>query len=218
MKPRSLDPRPQRAPFATHAGAKALRAALLALAVAGPGLAGGCAAAAPQVRVSGEFTPALARVFDDSVDYVENVDGLGGRVAAEFTRQINGLTRNADLIGEARVETVIQGQDQDGSRNYRMTAVITRSIRGALPEENRVQLRVSEGSVGFHTVAGKEERIGAGRFLLFVRWYEGSGGAIQAHWHLTPHSDVMVNRVRTTINEMTGSNPQEVIVRQDQNQ
>jgi hypothetical protein len=159
-------------------------------------LTGACGPTRAQIRPTSPFTPQLARLFDDSVDFVTDVEGLGGRVAADWQAQIDGLSRSSDLISEARIETVVLGTDVDGTRNYRLTAALSNVITGQAPEDNHVSLRVSEGQGGFNTVAGKEARLQSGRYILFVKWYTDGAGEVRAHWHLSPYTEALLARVR----------------------
>lgn len=175
----------------------------------------GCSSSRAQIRPTSPFTPQLARIFDDSVDYVQDVEGLGGRVAAEWESQIDSLSRTSDLIAEATIETVVLGTDVDGTRSYRLTAVITNPLVGQVPEDRRVALRVSEGQVGFNTVAGKEARLQSGHYLLFVKWYTDGAGEVQAHWHLSPRTDALLARVRRASGLQERLEGRERIVRQE---
>jgi hypothetical protein len=148
------------------------------------------------VRPSSPFTPAMAHLFDDAVDYVEDASGLGGRVAREWSSQIDGLSQNSDLIASVTIETVVQGTDADGSRSYRLVARVQDAIRGMAPEDGRVPLRVSQGQTGFTTVLGKEARLQSSRYVLFAKWYTDATNTVRAHWHLSPLSDSLVARVR----------------------
>jgi hypothetical protein len=160
--------------------------------------AAACGPSTRQIRPSSPFTAGMARLFDDSVDYVQDVEGLGGRVASDWEQQIDGLARGSDLMGVATIETVLQGQDENGTQIYRLTANLTDILHGDAPSDRHVQLRVSEGQAGFNTVAGKEERLQRGRYVLFVKWYTDGNGEVQAHWHLSPYSDSLMARVRHT--------------------
>jgi hypothetical protein len=157
----------------------------------------------------------MGRLFDDSVDYVQNVEGLGGRIASDWEHQIDGLARSSDLMAVANIETVLQGQDADGARIYRLTANLTEIVRGDAPEDRHVQLRVSEGQAGFNTVAGKEERLQRGRYMIFIKWYTDGAGEVQAHWHLTPYTDELMARVRRTSGVEAQQLGQERVVRTD---
>jgi hypothetical protein len=58
-------------------------------------LAGACGGSQNSGSHVRPFGTRLARVFDDSVDYVESVEGLGGRVATDWQQQIDSLARAA---------------------------------------------------------------------------------------------------------------------------
>jgi len=147
-------------------------------------------------RPTRPFTPDLLPYFDEAADYIDSVQGLGGRIASDWEAQIAGLSRNSDLIAEARVETLLQGADSEGREVYRLTARTVRVLRGDAPIDGRIALRVSEGQVGFNTIRGTEERLQRTRWMLFVRWYTDGAGEVRAHWHLTPYSDDLAARVR----------------------
>lgn len=177
----------------------------------------GCASAGtngPGVTVR-PFTAELGRHFDDAADFIEDVDALGGRVASDWRRQVRGLVVESDLIVAVRIETVTLGDDNATTRAYRLTAVATRDpIRGTLPSDRRVDLRVTEGDVGFNAIHQNERRLQARSYLLFGRWYDDEGTS-RLHWHLSPETDALTRRVR----EVTGLNdpnaPRETVVQQD---
>jgi hypothetical protein len=173
-----------------------------ALVLVGLSLGAGCATTGtPEIQVSSPFSEELGRHFDDSVDYVEDADQLGGRVASDWRRQIAALSEHSDLIVQVRIETVNSGVDASGMANYRLTAVAAaRPLRGRMPQDNRVDLRVSAGEVGYNTVHNNEQRLQAAerRFLLFVKWAE-DGARVRARWHLTPQSRAVEARVRDAI-------------------
>lgn len=182
------------------------------------GASSACSSTPHQIRPSSPFTADMGRLFDDAVDYVQDVQGLGGRVASDWESQIDGLSHSSDLIGIANIETVLQGQDSDGARIYRLTATLSSVIHGESPADHRVQLRVTQGQAGFNTVAGREERLQQGHYVLFVKWYTDGAGEVQAHWHLSPQSDSLVARVRHASGAEDQQLGQERIVRQDRGQ
>jgi hypothetical protein len=178
---------------------------------------GACGGARSQAQPRAPFTRSMARLFDDSVDYARDVDGLGGRVAADWHRQIAGLSRQSDVIGIARVETVVLGTDANGAQSYRLTATLTDLVRGAPPEDHRVSLQVDEGQTGFHSVAGREHRLQSGRYVVFVKWSAADGAnGPRAHWHLTPLTSVLLERVRRESGADSARNgPAQIVRRED---
>jgi hypothetical protein len=180
-------------------------------------LGGGCASTGSRGAgvTTRPFTPELGRYFDDAADFLEDVDALGGRVASDWRRQVRGLAAESDLIVAVRIETVTLGDDNATTRAFRLTAAATRDpIRGTLPADRRIDLRVTEGEVGFNAIQQNEQRLQARTFLLFARWYDDEGTP-RAHWHLSPETDALTRRVR----EVTGINdpnaPRETVVQQD---
>jgi hypothetical protein len=160
-------------------------------------------ASRPQIRTTGPFTPEMARHFDDSVDYITNLDNMGGAMAADLNTQLSFLGRNADLIAVVHIETVAVSQDPDGTQAYRLVSVIAETLHGTAPADNHIQLRAVQGQAGYNTVSGRQDRLQNGQWLVFVRWYTDGQGEVRAHWHLYPHSEAMVNRYREAIGTST---------------
>lgn len=168
---------------------------------------------------SSPFTEQDARLFDDSVDYAENVQDLGGRVANQWRRQVDGLSHGADLIALVRVETVNSGHEPNGASLYRLDAVaatvpnVTNPIKGALPNDHRVELRVSEGAAGFNQVRGNESRLQSAVYVLWARWYRDTDNTVRAHWHLSPNNPQLLARVREAIGYVDPNAPRETVIR-----
>lgn len=164
--------------------------------------------------VSGPFTTELAGFFDDAVDYVENVEALGGRVATEWRRQLDGLANNADIIVVVRVETITSGSESSSAGSYRLSTVATRDpIRGTLPNDRRLDVTASEGEVGYNTIRSGSSRLQARDWLMFVRWYEDADGQVRPHWHLTPATEQALQRARDAIGYVDPNAPREQVVR-----
>jgi hypothetical protein len=168
--------------------------------------------------VSAPFTPDLAAFFDDAVDYVENVEDLGGRVASDWRRQIDGLSRNADIIAVVRIETVTSGSESSSSGSFRLTTVAARPpFKGAIPPDGHIDLRVLEGEVGYNTVRNSAQRLQANQWLLFVRWYDDADGQVRPHWHLTPATPGAIQRAQDAFGYVDPSAPREQVVRPTSN-
>ncbi|MFO0646309.1 MAG: hypothetical protein U0326_08715 [Polyangiales bacterium] len=164
--------------------------------------------------VSAPFTPDLAPFFDDAVDYVENVEDLGGRVASDWRRQIDGLSRNSDVIGVVRIETVTSGSESSSSGSFRLTTVSARApFKGVFPPDGRIDLRVLEGEVGYNTVRNSAQRLQANQWLLFVRWYDDADGQVRPHWHLTPATTGAIQRAQDAFGYVDPNAPREQVVR-----
>ena len=165
-------------------------------------------------EVSSPFTEQDGRLFDDSVDYAENVQDLGGRVASQWRRQVDGLSRGADLIALVRVETVNSGHETNGASLYRLDAVVTgAALKGQLPADRRVELRVSEGATGFNQVRGNESRLQSAVYVLWARWYRDADNSVRAHWHLSPNNPQLIARVHDAIGYIDPNAPRETVIR-----
>ncbi len=177
---------------------------------------GACSGAStPAIQPSAPFTPELAQQFDDSVDYAENVEDLGGPQASSWRRQVDGLASNADAIAVVRIETVTSGNDAAGARTYRLTSAARSVIHGQIPPDHRVYLAVSEGEVGFNTVRGNEPRLQSRDYVLFARWYTDESGVVRAHWHLSPQSTALIQRIHDAIGFVDPNAPRETVIRRD---
>lgn len=180
-------------------------------------LSGGCASTGTRgaTVTTRPFTPELARYFDDAADFIEDVDALGGRVASDWRRQVRGLTTESDLIVAVRIETVTLGGDSSTTRAYRLTAAAVRDpIVGTLPGDRRIDLRVTEGEVGFNAIHQNEQRLQMRSYLLFARWYDDDGTP-RAHWHLSPETEALTRRVREVVGARDPNAPRETVVHQD---
>ena len=97
---------------------------------------------------------------------------------------------------------------------YRLDTVPTAApMRGELPPERRVELRVTEGEGGFNMVRGNEARLQTGVYLLWARWYRDPDGEVRAHWHLSPNSEPLLTRVRDAIGMIDPNAPRETVIR-----
>jgi len=179
--------------------------------VAGPG----CASSAANGRVQTRPFPAeLGRHFDDGADYIENVEELGGRVAADWRTSIDTLAREADLIAVVRIETVTGADDTASSRNYRLSGQVRGTpLRGTVARDNIIDLRTEEGAPGYNTIRGNYRRLQSINFLLFARFHTDSEGVVRPRWHLTPDTPAAQQRARDAIGYVDPNAPTETVVR-----
>ena len=142
-----------------------------------------------------------------------SVLGIGIDIV-EVSRIRSSLERHGErFLG--RVQTVVVETDPEGGRSYRLTVALADPIRGELPTDGPVSLRVSEGQVGFRTVEGRESRLQAVRYITFVRWYTDGAGDVRAHWHLSPLSDSLLAHVRTQTGWVDQTQGVEHVTRRD---
>lgn len=193
---------------------RSLAAAVFPLLVAAF-VAPGCASTGSNGRITARPFPAeLGRHFDDGADYIENVEELGGRVAAEWRTSIDTLAREADLIVVVHVETVTGADDAASSRNYRLTALSRGApLRGTVARDGIVDLRTEEGAAGYNTIRGNYSRLQSRNFLLFARYYNDPEGVVRPRWHLTPDTPAAQQRARDAIGYIDPNAPTETVVR-----
>lgn len=160
------------------------------------------------------FTQEMSRDFDDGADYIENVEDLGGRVAADWRSAIDRLARAADFIAVVHVETLTGSDDAASSRAYRLSSrIVGAPLHGAAPRDGLIDLRVEEGQGGYNTIRSNYTRLQARNFLLFARYYTDSEGAVRPHWHLTPDTRAAQQRARDALGLVDPNAPTETIVR-----
>ncbi len=162
------------------------------------------------------FPAELTRVFDDGADYVKNVEELGGRVATDWRTQVEALCREADVVFPVRAETLTTGDDNAQSRAYGIIMRITgRPLRGTAPADGRIVVSTSDASPGYNTVRGNVNRLQAREYLLFGRWYHDSDGNRRIHWHVSPNTPTLQQRVRDAVGYVDPGSPTERVVRRN---
>ncbi len=160
--------------------------------------ASACGSGSVQMRTSSEFTEVHAEFFEDGVDYVANPDVLTGRWRDEWQRETEKRLEYSDFIGVVTVNTLRTDIDPGRRTSFRLMATIDESLLGEAPKEG-LTLLVRDGQAGYETVDGNQRRILNESFVVFVKWYEDENEMISAHWHLSPASDVILDRVRELI-------------------
>lgn len=175
---------------------------------------GACASPRAQTTVeTAPFTAENARFFDDAVDYIENPEELGGRVAVDWRTQIDHLSAESEVIVPVRIETVSEGSEANSASAYTLTAVGTgAALKGRLPGDRRLSLRVNQGSTGFQTVRNNIARVQSREYLLFARRHTDAEGQVRFRWHLSPNTPRLLERVRDTVGTPESGN--ERIIRQ----
>lgn len=161
-------------------------------------LAHGCGGGPVQMRTSSEFTDLHAEFFEDGVDYVANPDVLEGRWREEWQREIEKRLEYSDFIGVVTVITLRTDIDPGRKTSFRLMTTVDKRLLGEAPKGG-LTLLVRDGQPGYETVAGNQRRILDESFVAFIKWYEDENELISAHWHLSPASDVILDRIRELI-------------------
>lgn len=157
-----------------------------------------CGGGSVQMRTSSEFTEVHAEFFEDGVDYVANPDVLEGNWRDEWQREMEKRLEYSDFIGVVTVNTLRTDIAPGRRTSFRLMATVDKRLLGEAPEEG-LSLVVRDGQAGYETVDGNQKRILDERFVVFVKWYEDENKLISAHWHLSPASDVILDRIRELI-------------------
>jgi len=165
--------------------ARVLAPALLSLLVAA------CGSSRSTVRPTSPFEEVHARFFDDAADFIREPVTLGGQWASDWDEELRGRVGYADTVALVKVETLRTSIDVERRRTYHLVCRADRIYRGALPEEDHIEVSVAEGSGGFETIARNERQLVEGQYLLFIKWAEESEDdeIVVPRWHLSPASD-----------------------------
>jgi len=150
------------------------------------------------MRTSSEFTEEHAEFFEDGVDYVANPDALEGRWREEWQREMEKRLEYSDFIGVVTVTTLRTDIDPGRRTSFRLMTAVDKRLFGEAPKGG-ITLLVRDGQPGYETVAGNQRRILDEHFVAFVKWYEDDNELISAHWHLSPASDIILDRVQELI-------------------
>lgn len=180
--------------------APSLPALLFALAVALPA----CGSSRTVVRPTSPFEEVHARFFDDAADFISEPVALGGQWASDWDDELRGRVGYSDTIVLVKVETLRTSIDVERRRTYHLVCKANRMMRGELPEEDRIEVAVAEGSGGFETIARNERRLVEGQYLLFIKWaQEGEDSEVTIpKWHLSPASQRALGDVRRMLTEV----------------
>jgi hypothetical protein len=162
-------------------------------------LAAGCGSGASQMTVTSEFTEAHGTVLEDGVDFVDDPTVLEGRWQEDWMRDLDRRVSISDGIFVIQIRTIRTDVDLERQETFRLIGEIGATLYGDTPDSDELELTVEQGSGGFDTVEGNEQRLMRERMLAFVKWYESESGNVLAHWHLSPATDGVIARVEYLI-------------------
>lgn len=147
----------------------------------------GCAAAALNVPAT-DFRTADALLFDNSVDLVASpviVEGESGAFERRVVR--------ADLVVAIRVQS-LHSEFVKRRSAYRLTVKVKDRLKGASSKE--LELRVADDEPGYRSVEVNEDRLLGDSFIAFVKWEaDPTSSEPIAHWHLSPDSEAVRDKV-----------------------
>ena len=148
----------------------------------------GCAGASSNVPAP-DFRPSDVALFDNAVDLVEAPVIVEGDWTGAFERRV----RRADLIAVVRINAL--GSDFVHRRStYRLTVRVKNRLKGSSSKE--IVLSVHDEESGYTSVRVNEDRLLQDPFIAFVKWEAVPESPRRvAHWHLSPDSDAVREKI-----------------------
>ncbi len=143
------------------------------------------------------FQPDEAEFFDDGVDLMDDPGKLAGQWAVSYGDRFDARVSLADLVARVEVVSVHTNRDIDGVEAKRITVAVVEQIYGLSPAKNLL-LESLPDTLGYPLIQRHEAEI-SGKFVAFVRLFEGEGGALAKHFHLSPASPQVLESVRVKI-------------------
>jgi hypothetical protein len=169
---------------------RAARALVAAVALPVAACGGGFQFGAP-------FEDREIKFFDDGVDLIKDPARLGGQWAVGYGDELDGRVSLADLVARVEVVSVQTDRDLDGKEAKRVTVSVVEEIYGSSPARNLFLQSLPE-TLGYELIQRHETEL-TGMFVAFVRLFEGPDGKLAKHFHLSPASPKVLERVRVKL-------------------
>jgi len=148
----------------------------------------GCAGTSSNAPAT-EFLPSDAALFDNAVDLVEAPVIVEGEWSGAFEQRVG----RADLIAVVRIDSLSSDLVKRRSA-YRLTVRVKDRLKGTSSKD--IVLRVGDDEPGYPTVRVNEDRLLHNPFVAFVKWEAASDSSkLIAHWHLSPDSDAVREKI-----------------------
>lgn len=161
-----------------------MRALITAIAVWGLG----CAGASSNAPAS-DFVSSDVALFDHAVDFVDAPVIVEGQWSGAFERRVG----RADVIAVVRVDSLSSDLVKRRSA-YRIAVRVRDWLKGTASSE--ITLRVRDDQPGYQSVRANEERLLHDPFVVFVKWEAEAGSSeLTAHWHLSPDSAAVRDKI-----------------------
>jgi hypothetical protein len=161
------------------------------------GACGGSQGMHGKFRPSSEFTTRDTGLFEDGVDLIEDPQGLEGQWRDDWESDLNDRIARSDVIAVGTVNTLRTDLDLEHNTNYRVVFDFERSLQGE-PPSNELNLASRTGAPGYSSIDRDHDKILNRRFIVFMKYAPGSEGdeeAVIAHFHLSPLSQVVLERI-----------------------
>jgi len=166
----------------------------------------GCASARGAVTAPSPSSPFLESdkpLFEDGVDLIGDPEGLSGRWAEDWTRELRERVQRSDVIALVVVNTLSTDVSPEQSSTHRLVAEVGDVLKGKYAGE--LALVASQDSLGFDSVDRERSNILKRTMVAFVKWARDDAGLVRPKWHLSAGSKTIINAVRL---EIAGERPE----------
>ena len=148
----------------------------------------GCAGASSNAPTT-DFQPSDVSLFDNTVDLVDAPVIVEGQWSGAFELRV----ARADLIAVVAVDSLSSDLVKRRSA-YRLTVRVRDRLKGTSSTE--LVLRVRDDEAGYQSVRVNEDRLLHNPFVAFIKWEAAAGSPdLIAHWHLSPDSGAVRDKV-----------------------
>jgi hypothetical protein len=169
---------------------------LIALALAS---CGGSQGMHGKMRPSSEFTSRDTGLFEDGVDLIEDPQGLEGQWRDDWENDLNERIARSDVIALGSVNTLRTDLDLDHQTSYRVVFAFERGLVGE-PPAKELNLVSRSGAPGFSSIERDHANMLNHKFVVFMKYAvagQKDETAVATHFHLSPPSDVVLERIGT---------------------
>lgn len=149
------------------------------------------------LRPSSEFTTRDTGLFEDGVDLIEDPQGLEGKWRDDWENDLNERIARSDVIALGSVSTLSTDQDLEHQTSYRVVFAFERGLVGE-PPASEMNLVSRGGAPGFASIERDRANLLNHKLVVFMK-YAAAGAddktAVVTHFHLSPPSDVVLERI-----------------------
>lgn len=148
-------------------------------------------------RPGAAFQPNEGRFFDDGVDMLRDPSQLGGQWSVGYGSEFDARVNLADLVAEVEVVSLQTNRDLEGVEARRITVTVVRELYGEAPSRS-LALQSMPEALGYPLIQRHEGQL-SGRFVAFIRFFDGGSGALAHHFHLSPASPKVLEATRSKV-------------------
>ena len=159
-----------------------------------------CAGASGPANVPSPSSPFLETdgpLFEDGVDLISDPEGLSGRWAEDWNREMHERVQRSDVIALLIVNTLTTDVSPEQRRTHRLVTEVGDALKGKYQGE--LALASAEDSLGFDSVDRERGNLLKRTLIVFVKWARDSAGIVRPRWHLAAGSKTIINAVRMEI-------------------